>query len=105
MARTKSFSTHTGTPAEPVELVINDKTFHCQETMPGQTMLDFLAGTSSEDPASMAGAVEKIFEEAIVPEEYEEWSTYIRARENNVSLDKLSEMAGWLVEEYSGRPQ
>lgn len=104
MARRKTFSTYVATPAEPVELVINDQTFRCQESLPGQVLLDFLAETKMDDPASMVSAINNIFKQAVVEEDYEAWSAFIRDPANNISLNNLSEFAGWLVEEYTGRP-
>lgn len=99
----KSFSTYK--PAKGEEFDINGHIFQLRPAVPGDVLLDFLAGANSEDPASMASTIRSLLNEAIIPEQLDEWHTFIRDPENAVNLNLLSEIAGFVSEKLSANPQ
>ena len=72
--------------------------------IPGSVLLDFLSDTKGDDPGSLAAAINSILKAAVVPEQWDEFRAYTDNPENGISLEILSEMAGYLAESYSGRP-
>jgi hypothetical protein len=105
MARRKSFTSFNGLPnEEQFEIEVNGKTFHCVPMLPGAVVLDFMAGVDESSPSTMVTALRTLFSQAIVPEEFEDWETFIREPSNRVDLDLLSEIGGYLAEVYTNRP-
>jgi hypothetical protein len=98
----KSFKTYK--PTELHELEINERTFHIQ-FVPGAVVLDFLSEADTDNPAKMAATINNLLDSAIVPAELEDWHAYIKDPANNVDLDTLSEIAGYVAEVVSaGNP-
>lgn len=104
MARRKSFTTYNGQVREPIEIEINGRVFACRPMIPGAVILDFMGGIDESAPATMVNALRVLFKEAIVEDQYEAWEEFTRDPENNVDLDLLSEIAGYLAEVYTNRP-
>lgn len=99
MAR-KSFKTASPRAAE--EFDINGEVFHFVGDIPGAILIDFLAMSDMENPTDMARILKDLFQQAIVPEDYERFNAYITSRENNVTLELLAEIAGYITESVSG---
>lgn len=104
MARRKSFTTKPAVADDNVEIEINGTVFPCTDIIPGQVMLDFLAQMDMDDPASLAKSLDALFAAALMPEHLEAWKAFTRDPVNRIDIEKLSEIAGWLAEEFSGRP-
>lgn len=79
-------------------------TFKCRRAVAGSKILDFLSETNEEDPASMARAVFGLLESALEPDQWEGFRAFVDSADNGVSLEVLSEIAGWVAEQYSARP-
>lgn len=101
MAR-KSFTTYK--PTEVHEIEINGTVFQINSQIPGDLLLDFMADASGEDTGKMATILRKLMGAAIVPEQHEQWNEFIRNPENGVTLQVLSEIAGYITELVSGQP-
>lgn len=100
----KSITTYQ--PTEEHSIDFPDGTeFHLEKSVPGAVLLDFISGADSEDPAAMAKTVQSLLDEAIAEDEREAFNAYIRDKKNNVTLDVLSEIAGFAAEVLSaGNP-
>lgn len=93
------------TSLEPVagaEFDVNGVVFHLRPSIPGEVLLDFLAGADDENPASLAKTVRALIEAAVIPEDYERFQAFVRNPDNNVTLGMLSEIAGFMAESLSG---
>jgi hypothetical protein len=99
----KSFTTYK--PEKGEEFDINGHVFNLRPAVPGDVLLDFLAGANAEDPSAMARTIRSLLDSAIVPEQLDEWHTFIRDEENAVNLNLLSEIAGFVSEKLSANPQ
>lgn len=105
MGPRKTFNTYRKTeiPDFDIEDDAGNKTnFKMKPSVPGAVLLDFIAGANAEDPAAMARTVNDLLNAAIADEDSERWNTYIRDPKNNVTLDVLSEIAGYASETLSG---
>lgn len=78
--------------------------FKCRRAVAGSRILDFLAQTNEEDPASMARAVFGLLESAVEADQWEGFREFVDNENNGIDLETLSEIAGWVAEQYSGRP-
>ena len=96
----KTFTTYQ--PTEQVEFDINDQTFHCVPMLPGATLLDFMSAADPDHPNEMAKAVRTLLKQAVVEEEREAFEAFITDPANAVSVDILSEIAGYVADKLSG---
>lgn len=103
MSTRKTFQTYV--PTETHEIEINGQVFPINPSVPGDVILDFLSGADAENPSTMAKTIRDLFDAAIVEDQLETWHTFIRDPANNVTLDVLSEVAGYLTEILSGNDQ
>lgn len=103
MAPSKSFTSRR--PTEGASFDINGKVFRLKPSVPGVVMLDFIVGADSENPAQMARTITGLYEAAIIPEDLEAFKEYIANPDNDVDLNMLSEIAGFISEKLSGNGQ
>lgn len=82
----------------------NSLVVRCTPFLPGSRFLDFLKLVDGENPGRLAGALDEIFNAAVVPEQYDEFRAFIADPHNGVTLELLGEISGYLAEQYSGRP-
>ena len=99
MAR-KTFSTYA--PSETQEIEINGEVFKLNAQVPGDILLEFLAGADTEDPSGMAKTIRNLLDNAVDPDDLDRFKAYIRDPKNNVNLTVLSEIAGYVTEVLSG---
>lgn len=103
MATTKSFKTYT--PTEGSTFDVNGHVFRLQPSVPGDILLDFLSmGDDETETTKMASLLRDLFKVAILPEDFDRWTTFIRDPANNVTMTTLSEIAGYVAEVMSGNP-
>ena len=72
--------------------------------VPGSVVLDFMSETSEDDPGTLAAAVMKMLQVSILPEDWDRFRDFIDDSNNGITLEILSEIAGYLAEAFSGRP-
>ena len=77
-------------------------TVACNPNVPGAVFLDLLADVDEDDPAKMAAATKEILNMCVADEAQDEFWAFCRAPENNVDIELLSEIAGYLSEMYAG---
>lgn len=101
--RRKKFSStkRVGTD-DVVILEVNDQEFRCKSRIPGMVLVDFISQMDEDDPKSMGDSLKGFFNEALLPAELDRFNEYIRLPENDIDLEMLAEMAGWLAEQFSG---
>lgn len=102
---TRTFNTYRKTEQHELKMADPDgkiTVFHLKPAVPGAVLLDFLSGAHADDPAAMANTVKSLLDAAIVDDELEAWQAYIRDDNNSVSLEILSEIAGYASEVLSG---
>jgi hypothetical protein len=106
---------------EPVILDIDGTEISCRPGIDGLTLMEFtktvVEATSLEDDVAAglitemeatrrgveaANAFVTLLKATILDEEWAKFETLVR--ENDVTLEVLSEIASWLVEVYSNRP-
>lgn len=120
---TKSFKGYR--MAEPIILELESPdgatkiTTRCVSSLPGSVFLE-LAGavnTASGDrgtnmgemdtlaaSAAAAGAILKVLQMAIVPEDWPAFKRFIDTPANGIGVETLAEIAGYVSEQFTGRP-
>ena len=104
----KSFQTYSPSVGAEFSLVEGgqggkEEVFHLRPSVPGDVLLDFIAKSDSEEVGQVAETVRGLLAAAIVEEDFERWTTFIRKPANNVTLTMLAEIAGWISEQVSGK--
>lgn len=107
--RRKTFSAKKSGTDDVVILDLEDPngnavSFRCNSKIPGMVLVDFISEMDEDKPAAVGGMLQGLFKHAIAEDEYERFTEYVRDIKNEVDLEMLSEMAGWLAEQYSGNP-
>jgi hypothetical protein len=105
MARFKDFgSGGTGAKAEPITFKLHDEEFTCRGEIPGKVVLDLVAKSGSDDPSESAKVIEGFFAIVLQPESLERFNELAVDPDRIVSMETLSDIVAWLVEEYTNRP-
>lgn len=102
MAQHKSFTTYA--PTDGATFQINGRTFNLRPAVPGDVLLDFMASLSAEDASKTAGALRELMQLALAEGQYPAWESFIRDPANNVTLNVLVDIAGFVAECLSGNP-
>lgn len=106
--RRRNFNTKKKGTDDVVVLDINGddpelaRSFPCNSKIPGMVLVDFISEMDEDDPASMGSSLTSFFKASIQKDHYEAFLEYVRTPENEVDLEQLAEMAGWLAEQYTG---
>lgn len=106
MARFKDFgSGNADTPKEEIKFALHGEEFVCRPALPGQVLLNLVAKSGDEDnPAEAAKVITDFFKTVLVPESYTRFDALANDPDRVVEVDTLSDIVGWLVEQYSDRP-
>lgn len=114
--RRKAFSFSSEGKRRPtIEFDLNaELAIRCIPEIDGLTLLEFaeLAGgigddadeMSAADAAKGASAIVGILRTAVVPEDWDRFEAAVKQPGAVVDLEGLSEVASWLVEQYTERP-
>lgn len=106
MAKFKDFGTGTQNEnAEPISFKLHGEEFHCMPQMQGAFLLDIITKSSSGDAADTAQLTKDLFGKVLAAESYERFEKLINDKERIVSVETLGEIVGWLVGQYSSRPE
>ncbi len=89
---------------EPLSFALFGENFTCRASLQGKFLLDLISESNSEDPATSAAIVTKFFNTVLVDESRERFNALVSDPEKIVSVEILSEITGWLVEQYAERP-
>lgn len=78
-------------------------TFVCKDDLQGAVILDFVAA-ADEGATRAAAKIMNFFKEALPEKEHERFLEVIHGDKLIVDMELLSEIVGFLIEEYTGRP-
>lgn len=106
MSRFKDF----GSPAAagssvPLTFSLYGETFSAVPTIQGKTLMGLVKNASTDDPAESADMVIGFFDKVLLPESLARFNALTDSQDRIVPVETLAEIVGWLVEEYSGRPE
>ena len=106
MAKFKDFGTGTTDieNAEPISFKLYDEEFFCLPKIQGKVLLDFIQRANSEDVVENALIVQTLFAKVLKAESFVRFDALLEDQDRIVTIETLSEIVGWLIEEYSGRP-
>jgi hypothetical protein len=105
MTRFKDFGAGSAAEqAEPLTFKLHGEEFHCRPQMQGKLLLNLVANTNSEDPVEAARTINKFFDSVLVADSRKPFNDLLEDPDRLVTVDTLSEIVAWLIEEYTARP-
>lgn len=107
MTRFRDFGSSVGIDltAEPVKFKLYDEEFVCIPQVQGKILLELVAESSSEDTVRSSVVIDKFFSYVLEDESYARFDALVHDKHKIVSIETLAEITGWLVEEYTNRPE
>lgn len=106
MTRFKDFGKGIIEDAEPLSFKLYDEDFHCVKQVQGKILMDLVSTANAEDGGvSSLEIIETFFATVLLDESYERFSALLVDKERIVTVETLGEITGWLIEEYTKRPE
>ena len=106
MARFKDFgSGSTSEAREPITFDLHGESFEALPEIQGALLIELVKDSASEDPAVTADVIVRFFSQVLTDESYKRFHALTNSKDKIVDVTKLGEITGWLVEEYSDRPE
>lgn len=92
---------------EPISFKLHNEEFHCRPSLQGKVLLEMAASAQAtgDDTSAAATMIDSFFAKALLPESLDRFNALLTDPERIVTVETLGEIAGWLTEQYSGRPQ
>lgn len=105
MTRFKDFgSGATEKVTEPLTFKLYEEDFHCVPEIQGRVILNLVADGAGGDPAASSRMISNFFEHVLEDESYTRFDALLNDKHKVVSVETLSEIVSWLMEEYGNRP-
>jgi hypothetical protein len=103
MTRFKDFGNGNVDPnAEPIKFKLHGEEFVCIPEIQGKVLLDLIA--ESTDTSNTGTVMNKFFSSVLIAESHARFTSLVESQDKIVSVDTLSDIVSWLIEEYSNRP-
>jgi hypothetical protein len=103
--RFKDFGGDSGVVKEPLSFKLYEEKFDCYPAVQGKVLLEMVSKAGDDnDPAAAANVIDSFFGVALMPESLERFNNLLTDPKRIVTVETLSEIAAWLVSEYSERP-
>lgn len=102
----KSFIAETAkAPAEPIIFeLVEGETFEAYGDVSGATTLEFIAATSSENSGDQARGLLAYLKASMDEENFKRFDAIIKSPDHKISIETLSNIVAFLIEERSSRP-
>ncbi|UDL15883.1 tail assembly chaperone [Microbacterium phage Pumpernickel] len=104
-SRFKDFGSPAADKTVPLTFRLYGEDFHAVPSIQGKTLMGLVAESSAEDPGESAKMVLGFFDKVLLAESLVRFNELIDSKDKIVPAETLAEIVGWLVEEYSGRPE
>ena len=104
-SRFKDFGDGGVVVTEPLSFKLHGEEFHCRPAIQGKVLLDMVATASSGDQGAATAVIMDFFNATLTEESMNRFNTLLDTPDKIVTVEVLGEITGWLVEQYSGRPQ
>lgn len=105
MTRFKDFGVGSPVEAEPLSFKLHGEEFFAIPEIQGKFLIDLVKDSQGEDTAKSAAIILDFFKNVLTDESFERFDALLNSKDKIVSVDTLAEITGWLVEEYTNRPE
>jgi hypothetical protein len=106
MTRFKDFGKGIIEDAEPLSFKLYDEDFICVKQVQGKILMELVStATGPNSGTNSLEIIEKFFQTVLLDESYERFEKLLVDKERIVTVETLGEITGWLIEEYTSRPE
>lgn len=105
MARFKDFGSPAADKTTPLTFRLYGETFHAIPSIQGKALMGLVKSSDTDNPAESANMVMEFYDKVLLPESLVRFNALLDSQDKIVPVETLAEIVGWLVEEYSGRPE
>ena len=101
----RQFGTRKATPIEESQIgfVLGETEYQCKAEVQGAVILDFIAAADAGTGAAAAKIV-PFFDHVLPKAELEKFKAQIESEDEIIEIETLSDIVGYLIEEYTERP-
>jgi hypothetical protein len=104
--RFKDFGAGVGKASKlPLSFKLHGEDFECVPAIQGRVMLQLIKTSNGDDGAATAGVIDGFFGHVLKDESKVRFDALLEDKEKIVTVETLSEIVAWLIEEYSDRPE
>ena len=89
------------TQAQPISFSIYGQKFFAIPVVQGVVLLDIIGNSASDDVSVSSATVINFFKDVLEDESWKRFDTLLHSKETIVQMEKLGEIVGWLIEQYS----
>ena len=93
------------TKQAPISFKLYGEDFNCVTTIQGSLLLDIVKKGNSDDPVVQSETINEFFSSVLKDESLVRFNALVSDKEKIVTVEALGEIIGWLIQEYSGRPE
>ena len=105
MARFKDFGSGDSVNAEPIVFKLYGEEFTCIPSIQGKVLLEIVSDSASEDVVKSSAVTLRFFRSVLTHESMLRFDALLDSKETVVSLETLTDISAWLIEEYTSRPE
>ena len=94
-----------GSPAQSDEVVAFElfgEQYKCKAALQGRVLIELVARADADNTAESAAAVLNFFDVVMIEESRDRFNELTQSEDKVVSLDILTEIMEWLVQQYAG---
>lgn len=104
MARFKDFGNGGAVSSdEPVVFKLHGEEFHCVSNIQGKLLLE-LVSVPTDDAVKSTEMTFKFFDHVLTEESLKRFKELLESKDKVVTLEAITEISTWLIEEYTNRP-
>lgn len=93
------------TNVEAATFMLHGETFECIKAVQGKVLLQLVSDSGSNDPVLQSATIDKFFSHVLTEESLERFNALLTDKYKIVTVETLGEITGWLIEQYSDRPE
>lgn len=90
---------------EPITFKLKGEEFTAIPEIQGTVLMDLVKRSTAEDPTESFDMMMELFDNALEDESLERFKALVKDKHRIVSLEKLTEVVSFLIEEYANRPE
>lgn len=105
MARFKDFGAGAANAKkDPLVFKLYDQEFSCVPEVQGKMLLELISDSTSADSSVQAAVTLKFLRSTLLDDNLERFEDLIGSKETIVTIETLTDITAWLIEEYTTRP-
>jgi hypothetical protein len=105
MSRFKDFGSGDSANAEPIVFKLYGEEFTCIPSIQGKVLLEIVSDSASDDVVKSSAVTLRFFRSVLNHDSMVRFDALLDSKDTVVSLETLTDISAWLIEEYTSRPE